>query len=46
MPVDTPKASVDAFHETVFKVLAMTDIKATLANLGFEQADTAKENFI
>lgn len=45
MPVGTPKAVVDAFRESVLKVLAMTEIKDRLANLGFEQADAAKENF-
>jgi len=45
MPAGTPKAVVDAFREAVLKVLAMMDIKEKLVNLGFEQADTAKENF-
>ncbi len=45
MPAGTPKAVVDAFRDAVIKVLAMADIKDKLANLGFEHADTAKENF-
>ena len=45
MPAGTPKAVIDTFRDAVIKVLAMTDIKEKLANLGFEQADTAKENF-
>jgi tripartite-type tricarboxylate transporter receptor subunit TctC len=45
MPAATPRAVVDAFRDAVFKVLAMADIKDKLVNLGFEQADTAKENF-
>jgi tripartite-type tricarboxylate transporter receptor subunit TctC len=45
MPAGTPRAVVDAFRNAVLKVLAMADIKEKLVNLGFEQADTAKENF-
>jgi tripartite-type tricarboxylate transporter receptor subunit TctC len=45
MPAGTPKAVLDTFRESVLKVLAMTDIKEKLVNLGFEQADTARENF-
>jgi len=45
MPAGTPKAVGDRFREAVLKVLAMPDIKEKLATLGFEQADTSKENF-
>jgi tripartite-type tricarboxylate transporter receptor subunit TctC len=45
MPAGTPKAVVDAFRDAVIKVLAMADIKDKLVNLGFEQADTAREDF-
>jgi tripartite-type tricarboxylate transporter receptor subunit TctC len=45
MPAGTPKLVIDTFREAVLKVLAMADIKEKLVNLGYEQADTAKENF-
>jgi tripartite-type tricarboxylate transporter receptor subunit TctC len=45
LPAGTPRAVVETFREAVLKVLAMADIKEKLTNLGFEQADTAKENF-
>lgn len=45
MPVGTPKAVGDRFRETVLKVLSMADIKEKLASLGFEEADTSRENF-
>jgi tripartite-type tricarboxylate transporter receptor subunit TctC len=45
MPVGAPKAVVDTFRENVLTVMAMADIKEKLANLGFEEADAAKENF-
>jgi tripartite-type tricarboxylate transporter receptor subunit TctC len=45
MPAGTPKAVIDTFREAVLKVLAMADIKEKLVNLGYEQADTLKENF-
>ena len=45
LPTGTPKAVVDAFRQTVVKVLAMPDIKEKLAGLGYEQADPASEDF-
>ena len=45
MPAGTPKAVGDRFRDAVLKVLAMPDVKEKLASLGFEQADTSKENF-
>jgi len=45
MPVGTPKKVVNAFQETVIKVLAMPDIKKRLATLGYMQADPSKEDF-
>jgi tripartite-type tricarboxylate transporter receptor subunit TctC len=45
MPAGTPKAIVDKLNETVLKVLAMPDIREKLADLGYEPADTANENF-
>ena len=45
MPVGTPKAVVDTFREAVLKVITTAEFKDKIASLGFEQADTAKENF-
>ena len=45
LPARTPKAVVDTFREAVIKVLAMPDIRDKLVSLGYEQADTAKEDF-
>lgn len=45
MPVGTPKAVVDAFRKAVLTVITQTEFKEKIASLGFEQADTAKENF-
>jgi tripartite-type tricarboxylate transporter receptor subunit TctC len=45
MPSNTPKAVIDTFREAVIKILAMAEIKEKLVNLGYEQADTTKENF-
>jgi tripartite-type tricarboxylate transporter receptor subunit TctC len=45
MPAGTPQAVIDTFRAAVLKVLAMADIKEKLVNLGYEQADAARENF-
>lgn len=45
MPVGTPKAVINAFHEQIARVLAMPDVKNRLATMGFEQAHPAEENF-
>lgn len=45
MPAGTPKAVVDRFYETVIKVLAMGDVKAQLATLGFDPADPSSDEF-
>ncbi len=45
MPVGTPKTAVETFRQTVLKVIAMPEIKEKLAGLGFEQADSSKEDF-
>ena len=45
MPVGTPKPVVDAFRAAVLKVITTQEFKDKIASLGFEQADTAKENF-
>jgi tripartite-type tricarboxylate transporter receptor subunit TctC len=45
LPAGTPKPVVEAFRQTVAKVLAMPDIKEKIAGLGYEQADPASEDF-
>ena len=45
MPAGTPQNVIDAFRETVIKILAMPDIQKRLGDLGYVQADPAKEDF-
>jgi tripartite-type tricarboxylate transporter receptor subunit TctC len=45
VPAGTPAATVQRLRETVLKVLAMPDIRESLAAQGFEPADTSTEDF-